>query len=79
MATEIILKQQKTGGASKALHFPSIPVGAAIPGRLLLSRAYVRFAEPLMLAKLTKKNNDNQINWFKNSQLSVGAICPDGK
>jgi hypothetical protein len=54
------MKQQKTGGASKALHFPSIPVGAAIPGRLLLSRAYIRFAEPLMLVKLSEKDNENQ-------------------
>ena len=79
MTTEIRLKQQKTGSASKALHFPSIPVGSAIPGRLLLSRAYVRFAEPLMLAELSEKNNKNQINWIKNSQLSVGVIWPDGK
>jgi hypothetical protein len=72
MTTEMELKSRKTG----SLHFPSISVGSAIPGRLLLSRAYFHFTERVKLVKMTEKNNENQINHINNSNLIEGAIWP---
>jgi hypothetical protein len=74
MTTAIELKTKNTGSIKQPIRFPSITVGSAIPGRLLLSSACFRFTELLKITKMFEKTNKIKNNLLNNNNLINGAI-----